>query len=563
MRAFVRVVCAVILSTVVLLPGTSDPVDACGRPLLPDDEASHDRVRAVLDALWGAGLAERRSALDESWLELELVGRLLGDPDHEMYPYLDETVRGLLDVEDDDFTLARLLDAFGHLNHDWARGIFREALRHDSPYVRRRAVKWFALRPDPDPEIRVDLERLWRVEDSAVVRANLIGALACQGSQRHAEDLLRIARSDDLGFAPIAVRALAAIDDWRVLPLLTTLLRGDTGELRIAALEALAAMPDSPEAQETVIEVVRRGPSELRGVAIRGISAWPPARGTPLLLEVLSSKAPAQDRSAALEQLWYRDDPRVSPALERIAAEAMPATEQRSFHDRAATLLEYRRNENVLESIDAARAEIGGRCRFATWNLDPDDDGSFRVVAEPGLTTMRCWSSPGVDAVPTDSWPRIGDGQIVQAVELYEGREPWMAVSGTVYPCWVPRDALEPAADGDDDEAGRHGEGPLGVEIDIAPWILETDEIAGLLDAGVASVIDPSADVVGLALSVDLMDAGLLRELLGLEDRFGWAFDDMLYDIASVADEHAGDDPGVRRSLDAYFDREQSADIRF
>jgi hypothetical protein len=101
------------------------------------------------------------------------------------------------------------------------------------------------------------------------------------------------------------------------------------------------------------------------------------------------------------------------------------------------------------------------------------------------------------------------------------------------------------------------------VEIDIAPWILETDEIAGLLDAGVASVIDPSADVVGLALSVDLMDAGLLRELLGLEDRFGWAFDDMLYDIASVADEHAGDDPGVRRSLDAYFDREQSADIRF
>jgi len=436
MRAFVSVVCPIVVMTVLFLHGTASAPRACGRVYLSDDESSRDRIRAVLEGLWGANVAERRRVIEESGLELELLGRILGDPEHEMRPYLVETVDGLVRLEEDDFTLSLFLKAYLYVDHEWARNLFREALSHDSPDVRRRAVQWYALHRDPDLEVLTELEDRWRIEHSPAVRANLIGALACQGSQRHADDLLRMARSDDPGFAPIAARALHAIDDWRVFPTLKSLLDDESEDLRVAALSALAFMPSSPEARESVVRLVREGPAELRGAGIYRIAEWPAETGTPLLLEIATSATSVEDRTTAMRLVWHRDHPNVARTLRQIAEDA-PDPETDLLRRQAGMFLGYRDDLQLTEVLAVSRDADRSGCSFETWDRNPNDADLFAIVPDPGLVSVRCWSSPGIVSSPDPS-ARIHGGEIVDAWDLYEGREPWVLVSSVVSMCWVP-----------------------------------------------------------------------------------------------------------------------------
>jgi len=562
MRAFVRAVCSIAVVAVLLFPGAASSPWACGRIYLPDDEASRDRVRAVLEGLWGADISERRRTIAESELELELLGRILGDPEHEMRPYLVETVGGLVRLEEDDFTLSLFLKTFLYVDQDWARGVFREALAHDSPDVRRRAVQWYALHRDPDPEVLTALEDRWRIEDSPAIRANLIGALACQGSQRHADDLLRMARSDDPGFAPIAARALYAIDDWRVLPTLKSLLDDESEDLRMAALSALAFMPSSPEARESVARLVRDGPADLRGSGIYRIAEWPAETGTPLLLELASSAATTEDRSAAVRLVWHRDHPDVARTLRRIAEDASdPETEP--FREYARSLLDYRDDPQFAEAFTQSRDADRVGCRFQTWDRDPNETDIFRPVPEPGLVSVRCWSSPGIVASSAPN-PRIHDWETVNGWDLYEGREPWVLVSTEAAMCWVPRSSLEPV-EKEEDLDGKDGplpdaKGRLRFELDIEPELLGTSEIVELREAGVAEIIDATAGVIGLGLVLNLHDAAEMRRLLDLDGRLDEVFDDALFEIAYAAGERFGDDPALGPVLDEFFGDDPDAE---
>jgi len=521
MKASARVVCLALLIVILPFPWSGD-VHACGYIATVDDELSRGKLNSMLHTLWTGDLRERRRAVQDSNREFELLAMILGNPEHELHADLTESIHGLLLVEEDDFTLSILLDQLAYLELPIARSRFLDALSDESPNVRRRAYQWFAKHEDP--EALGPLEDRWDREEPSWSRINLISALACQGYQGNGHDLLGLARSEDEAMAASAIRALGQVDDWRVIPLLKSLLRSESESVWEAAVSALARKTDSLEAFEILAEAARTGHPRLSVEAIDQLDRWDGEAVTQLMLEIATSPGALSARVEAMEELWIRGHDDLLPIVETLSTEVIDAG--RSYLEARTEVMALRISNS--EEWGGTREMIGNSretapvCEFDTWNMDTNDPPLFRVAPPAGMRSVRCWASPAMSGDPK-AYPRIPANSEIHALDLFEvAGDVWLSswIPASWRRCWVLRQQLEiPPPEHNENEESDTSRAPesdrLRVEFDALHTLLETEVAAELREAGALQVIEPGAEVVGFALEIDLENEEDLKKLFG------------------------------------------------
>jgi hypothetical protein len=370
---------------------------------LPDDE----QVDLALDLLQRGTDSERR------WIA-ELSGALLwsldSDEDDEWAVKRMDRLRKWIAREQDDFVLSNVVHGIIDFEDVIVGSLFLELLHHSSPNVRHKAILYYRDWGE-DPAAIPILERLWESETREWIRDDLMVALATLESSRFIDDFVARARSDDITSAARSMEALGYMDDPRALAGLIELAEDRTHPLRAEALREVSSWSESPAARDTLLAASRDDDDEIRETAVSTFSSFgdaPEIAGR--LLEVARSDANADVRYAALNGLDSDDE----GAGEEIDWEAYGY------------------------EIETVTISCGG-----TYSVDPESPVALVMQSDPGRTTTRCWSAPGVAAdfvVP----PRIEGDSLVGMGEHHEYQgEVWVwVVEGSASGCWAPRERL-------------------------------------------------------------------------------------------------------------------------
>jgi HEAT repeat protein len=186
----------------------------------------------------------------------------------------------------------------GLLRAPETRGEAREAcaamVRDSGGKLASEAIQ--ILAGDPSTEATANLLSL--LEQAPGKRAEIYASLASRTDPGALDGLLAIAsRGVDLDI----VAALATSSDPRVVPTLTTALRGNDATARTTAIGGLAQIP-GPEAEAALAEALRSQSPEVRQAAVGSLSA----RGTPAaraLVATLSDDADPQVAAFGAEAL--------------------------------------------------------------------------------------------------------------------------------------------------------------------------------------------------------------------------------------------------------------------
>ena len=310
---------------------------------------------------------------------------------------------------------------------------------------------------------------------------------------------------------------------------------------------------------------------EIRLIAISSFSASEDApEFAARLREVARSDANPDIRQAALVQLG--DDAEVATILQDIVGEPRtPQTESlvRYAEGRLAPpaepdplVLELFERQQAGEEIDweglgyevvVASFACGGAARA----LGPDTPRAFVLPADPGRTTTRCWSAPGVAAdffinerIAGSTWVTIED------YHEYRG-ELWVELAGTAeVGCWVPRERL-----------ARTPADPLLPQRDSSTLHEELDLFAGggdfaalwrVAEYGTVEFFDPDREGGVEAVAVDLEPTaaailGLLDSYRGIDD----AIDRLVRTLLRQVPANLALDEELRSRLDAVASRER------
>ncbi|HEU4400870.1 MAG TPA: HEAT repeat domain-containing protein, partial [Candidatus Polarisedimenticolia bacterium] len=458
------------------------------------------------------------------------------DPEHAdaIRPVV-ESLRDLLRAESDDWLTNRLLDSLLLYDFQVLSPLFLDALEDRSPNVRWQAIKWFGDGDHRDPEARPALEEAWRRETRPWIRAALVTALANQGSTEQSGDFLRLAASDDLLLATAAIEALGTLHDPEAIPVLAKIARQNQRRRQVAALVALRKFPDSPEALEAVLKATRSETDSVRAVAVAALAAFQDQAATERLIEIVRGEKEVGLRVAAVGALdGAQRHPETVPALLEVLREAptengawLQSRTIRTLHnlddpsaipglrdldpgpggdddDSVAGLILYLSRERS-DSFNRHTIIVGTSCSFGS-PVDPEDPESFVVAPPPGAHSIRCWERPGVAGDPED-YPRLPAGQAAHVTDYFEKDDDlWVEVEGRgLDDCWVLPQLLWKKAAADAPEEDR--DALLRREFDLRTAELDSEAARQLLDRGLIEVIDPSAEVAGVALTVDPADA--------------------------------------------------------
>ncbi|HET8947779.1 MAG TPA: HEAT repeat domain-containing protein [Candidatus Polarisedimenticolia bacterium] len=484
-----------------------------------------------------------------------------------------------IEMQADDFVGWSILDDFIGSGDPAVHLLFRDALHASSSNVRARAVEFFSY--NEDAEAAPLLESLWDGDVPEWARADLITALADNGSTRYAEDFIRLTADEDPAVAVAAVEALDELDDIRALPRLLDLARAGGPFLSLAALEALSSWPESDEAFRFILESsFDRGAKQT--AALRALGIFQRLEGDERLLEVLTGSEDDPDQpelnsslrviaGRSLEEselqgvtdaildlmsaahgedgdwvlgegiriLHNRNDPAALPGL-TVLSPRIP----HGLRDKYDELIEYLGRSDHTASTTTL---ISTECSFAP--PDPDDPATRHVVAPSGLRSIRCAEGPGVAG---ESWleRRLPDGELVTLFDRFDrGGETWGEVDAPDGVCWVPLRLLERGA-----ATGARPPDPLNPEIDLPAGALASKTARSLLKADVLEVLDQEDDAVAVAFHLEPSGPTLVSLLEAMRDDARRAVTDQMEDVLDEFSEPDGGDVALDDSAGAEGD---------
>ena len=445
-----------------------------------------------------------------------------------------------LHQETDDWIARSLLDSLLWDDAPTVNRLFREALRSESINIQVMAIRRFSDREDP--EACEALESLWKHKLPPWVRAELMGALAEQGSTVHLNGIMSLTRDDDPELREAAIKALDTLAQPESIPALRRVARTGTREDRAAALLALGAFPDSDEALQETLRATWSDEAPILRAAIGALGRLRSPDGDDRLLALLDDPSDADLRAAiamalegsthadataalvrllhqddagaeswigatALRVLHNRDDPAAIPGLRDLASQG--------GRDRVGILIAYLSRDR---SVDKKGFAITSGCSLGSTVL-PDNPRAWHVAPPAPRVTIRCWDGPQRPGDPEEQL-RIPAGTLVLIQDHFDDRgAPWVQVEGpSIDSCWVPLDQLRQGP-GPGAPSLRHGPCILH-EFDIGQDELDSPRARRLSEAGLLSVFEPGDEVAGVALEVEMSDEemGFVRAQLSEEE---------------------------------------------
>jgi HEAT repeat protein len=513
-----------------------------------------------IDTLFTGSPSERLAAVEKPYALLLAAS---GSPDEDDVSSGDDPVDTLityLGFEHDEWISRRLLESLDGLYAPAIDRLFRAALDSGSVNLASRAVLRLAATEDPDSTPL--LEALWKDGVPDWLEPDLIAALANQHSRCCIADFMRLARDDDHALRLAAIEALGTLADPEAIPVLARATRDGRPADRAAAIQALAAWPDSDEAFGAVLSAGRASEPALRSAAVDALGRMHRPEGDALLIDILDAPPGDPDlRPQAAEALEGSDHPDASPALVRLLHRLHPWQDVwlahnilRVLHNRddvaaltwlqdldptiAGTLagelpdlIDYLGRDR---SDSAATIVVTTSCMLSLSSA-PDDEDAWHVVPPGRLGSIRCWEAPDIAGDPEID-ERIPAGTTVSIEDHFERPGvSWVEVNGTDAAwCWVPLDFLAPGP-GTPATPPRPGSA-LRHEADIASGEVDRLPVLAAIEAGLIEVIEPDdtgAGVTGVAIIIDPADArrlALLKSILGcrqptLSEAVSWMLD--------------------------------------
>lgn len=422
-----------------------------------------------------------------------------------------------IEAQPEDFVGWTMVDSLS-VNDD--RGIselISAALKSSSLNVRAAAVQWFTFSDAAVPESIPDLEDLWDGGLPEWARADLMTALAKQGSARFLPDFVKRTRDADPSVRFAAIEALGTLHLNAILPILIQIARqGDSFE-REFALEAIATWSESDDAFATILEASRsRDP--LQGNALRLLATMRRVEGDERLIEALAEPLDPHVRMEAARALEDSEHPGTTGALvqllgdpeiqQRASSELLGILHNRDDHSALPGLIAlleggYAQALDRFENLIAYLGRPAGEKRSTMVTLscgmsvlDADDPRAWHVVAPNGWASIRCSQMPGR---PGESWQeeRVPDGSWAYIEARFDrSGETWAYLDGSSFSdCWAPMRFLEPGIG-----PGQISLDPSALEIDLPSHVVETRALRSLIKEGAIQLFDIDDGVVGAAL---------------------------------------------------------------
>lgn len=494
-----------------------------------DGPTPEERQEEVLQILRNGSPGERLEAANQiaSTLQLGMFGE--EDSSRSFEDLMDGLIL-VLHQETDDWIARTLLDALLWDDNAPMNRLFREALRSPSINIQAMAVRQFSEREDPEA-VEV-LESLWEHELPPWVRADLIAALAEQGSTVHLDGIMKLTRDDDPEVRQSAIEALDTLAPPEAVPALLRVARTGTPEDRASALHALGAFPDSDEALQEALRATRSDETPIVRAAVGALGRLGRPDGDVRLLALLDDPPEADLRAAIAQALEGSSHPDATAALVRLlhqddagAYSWIGSTTLRVLHNRDDPQAVPGLRDLVVQkvkdvrvwgliaylsrdkSVDKGDKEITTGCSYGP--VLPENPRAWHVVPPSPQDTVRCWDGPHRAGDPEDRL-RIPAGALVLIQDHFDDRgEPWVQIDGSLADsCWIPMEQLRQGPD----PAGPVAAGPsfrsghLHYEFDIGAEELDSPRARQLSEAGLLSIFEPGDEVAGVALEIKLSD---------------------------------------------------------
>jgi len=543
----------------------------------PSSEALQAELRSALQTLWTGRAEEKRATVEDA--RVWAAPFSTADRDDTQARTDVEWLRAILHTEKDDWILDRLLQNLPRLASDLLNPLYRDGLAHPSQNVRWRAIQWFQTQKDS--EALPLLENLWTSEGRPWVLPDLMEALAINSTTRYRDDILDLARGEDVSLARAALRAFEILHDDALIPDLDEISRGGNRLVRQAALNALATWPESQSALEAVLRATQSTDRETLLASIPLLESFSSADAVHRLMEVAADHADSQAREDALKALESMRPDGFVELLVDILREA-PSEGVSSLQSEAISALHNLDDPDVLPMLSGVDPRVGGaglysfqelidnlsrdrtaspfgtqRIRLACgmWSFQKGDgdERNFALIEPPGgFQTIRCWGFPAVPGDPEDL-SRIPAGSEVWIGDHFElGPTSWVQVTGDdAYGCWVPRDQLKPAAEGLAEGSGAPTD-VYRLEFDVSFEEFEGDAARALRDAGLMTRIEPGDEVVGVALALHPDEPEHIPALLSGYRDDGSLLDDQVAELLSALSEALPDRPDLLEFFKKY-----------
>lgn len=407
---------AIVLGCVVVVnAGASDPEE-------PDPFAAMRSAVQVLET--GRYEAKLLVAEDgwEGWDDLTGPEDERGRESQEIV----ESLRAAISAEEDDWIVSVFLENLLLSSGEGLQPVFRDALVHGSPSVRRRAYEYFQDE-EAEPETLARLEKAFDGETRWWARVEAIRAIGYQGSANRLRELAVLARGKQLELALAAIEALGGIDDPGVVSALAAVAVGD-GETvrREAALAGIERWGDDPRSVSAALEVSRDPEPRLRERALLALARSEDTRATERIVEVAFS-GEILLRDIAARVLGAREHVLFPAALREILAhdrDALPSWISRRGDGQGGTVLVF--------DLDAESRDLPVPARVGRLAPRPEDD------------PVVCWTAPAGRGLDADA-VRLDPTVTRSIVDYFEQDGAlWLSVEpkGTSA-CWLPEESID------------------------------------------------------------------------------------------------------------------------
>ena len=439
----------------------------------PTDDPACENARSAIKVLEKGTFDERWKLADDA---VNWIDGLYTNAEDERTSCREAGVVELVEVlrrEPDDRIVCRILDADLDVDDAILRAFLPEALRHDSPNVKRRALE--ALVDKPDDSTIPAIEAIWRHETRPWLRAAALRALGASGDPRFLDEFARVAQSGNPALARLAVVALGANRNPRAAQALEELATHPETGVSDDALETLLRLEPTDAVDDTLLRLAANASPEMasrivEAVASRGQDAIP----------LLKSLARARGNDET--------DPVVAGASKAVT----------SLEDLADSKSDTMTGHPGMTSLRARGVSVG---RI----LDDGGAGEKTFAAAPpaGSATSRCWEGPGV-VDPFSLLPRVPRGELLDVDDSFEWRgEIWYSVTNRDLFCWMPAASLTSEARSPDLGSGLPEEPARAFEVDVPAEDLAGPAARRLLRLRLASILDEDERVAALRIELD------------------------------------------------------------
>ena len=481
--------------TLSLLVVSAPPAPACGGPSYNEAQLSKNvqEMATKVALLWTGSEDERSWIAEDPHPHFQVFDMEQAEEHPEEHPEelgaLVASLRLWVRVEPDDWIVTQVLSGLEAFESPRLDPVFLEGLDHPSRNVRAASVRRFVRHRLP--EATRLLEALWADSSDREIRTNAMLALACQGSTRFARRFLSDIDSEYPALASAAIAATGKLRPEGAREAVLGAARSKTPEVRASAFRRLAGWPDSESAKKAVLRGLRDSDDMVSHAAFSSLRAF---SGEDVDSEFLRAAASDDLRRRLDGFSTYRDRTGLDDASVIELLRRDPA------YDEEYTA-EFETQQELAKYFAQLMALRGDTCDLSAVLRDPAIPEQAKIVAGPGVESVRCYSRPGITHDP--AWkPRVRVGARMFPGTTFESNGERWWVSWNFFECWLPESSLEFSEDndvGDSDEESIR-------EFDLTPEEIGNSAVTSLVEAGALELFDRVPEAVGARIATEPSD---------------------------------------------------------